>query len=517
MTTLRSLTIPLGVPSAAIGLLEYLVRDDQLCWIRHGEGLVGFGEVLRHTSTGPDRFDSARTWWNAVSAEAVVEDEVPGSGNRPGGFRVLRLLQALPLPLPCSGTGNHRRFPQRHRLGHADHRSILMQYWTVSPWSAALAGYLEEISADSLSLGSDTILPGMLSESEWKNAVARSVAHIAAGELSKIVLARDIVASLSAPIATAQVLRELALRYESCWTYSVDGLIGSTPEMLIKVEDGKARARVLAGTLDRATAPLDDPGYAKRVLAGSEKQQHEHAIAIDSVTRQLEPFTSSMTSHSEPFVLELPNVWHLASDVTAELRMEDGAVPTSLDLVEALHPTAAVCGYPTSVAGELISELEHMDRGPYAGPVGWFDAAGNGEWGIALRGAVIEEPADCPPVMQAAGSSQGPIRPRSWRKPGPSSVPCSKRWDWTGHGCSPASLPERRVQFIPGARLSAALFLPPTGADAPFRPKVLNPCTTKHAKPSPLFWPSVPSASQPAARGPIRLRTPAWDWSMTAR
>ena len=69
-----------------------------------------------------------------------------------------------------------------------------------------------------------------------------------------------------------------------------------------------------------------------------------------------------------------------------------GAVPTSLDLVEALHPTAAVCGYPTSVAGELISELEHMDRGPYAGPVGWFDAAGNGEWGIALRGAVIEDP-----------------------------------------------------------------------------------------------------------------------------
>ena len=391
MTSLRSLTIPLSVPSAAIGLLEYLVRNDQLCWIRHGEGLVGFGEVLRHTSTGQDRFDSARRWWDTVRAEAAVEDEVqvPGTGLAAfGSFAFSKrspFLSRVIVPEIIVGSRNGTAWVTQTTLDpHAalDRESVV----------AALAGYLEEISADSLSDGNDTIQPGVLSESEWKNAVARSVAHIAAGELSKIVLARDIVASLSSPIATAQVLRELALRYESCWTYSVDGLIGSTPEMLIKVEDGKARARVLAGTLDRATAPLDDPDYAKRVLAGSEKQQHEHAIAIDSVTSHLEPFTSSMTSHSEPFVLELPNVWHLASDVTADLRVDGGTVPTSLDLVEALHPTAAVCGYPTSVAGELISELEHMDRGPYAGPVGWFDAAGNGEWGIALRGAVIEDP-----------------------------------------------------------------------------------------------------------------------------
>lgn len=391
MTSLRSLTIPLSVPSAAIGLLEYLVRNDQLCWIRHGEGLVGFGEVLRHTSTGPDRFDSVRRWWNAVRAEAAVEDEVqvPGSGLAAfGSFAFSKrspFLSRVVVPEIIVGSRNGTAWVTQTTLdpdAALDRESVV----------AALAGYLEEISADSLSDGNDTIQPGVLSESEWKNAVARSVAHIAAGELSKIVLARDIVASLSSPVATAQVLRELALRYESCWTYSVDGLIGSTPEMLIKVEEGKARARVLAGTLDRATAPLDDPDYAKRVLAGSEKQQHEHAIAIDSVTSHLEPFTSSMTSHSEPFVLELPNVWHLASDVTADLRVDGGTVPTSLDLVEALHPTAAVCGYPTSVAGELISELEHMDRGPYAGPVGWFDAAGNGEWGIALRGAVIEDP-----------------------------------------------------------------------------------------------------------------------------
>ncbi|WP_312181920.1 isochorismate synthase [Arthrobacter sp.] len=391
MTTLRSLTIPLGVPSAAIGLLEYLVRNDQLCWIRRGEGLVGFGETLRFTSTGPDRFAAARRWWAETAAEAVAEDQVAVPGTGPAAFGSFAFSKRSPfqsrLVVPEIIVGS--RGGTAWVTQTTTDPDLLLDAEGVI---AALAGYLEEGSEEQLPEGSDRIRPGVLSESEWKNAVARSVAHIAAGDLSKIVLARDIVATLSSPIATAQVLRELALRYDSCWTYSVDGLIGSTPEMLIKVEDGQASARVLAGTLDRATAPLDDPGYAKRVLAGSEKQQHEHAIAIDSLTRQLEPFTSSMTSHSEPFVLELPNVWHLASDVTADLRIEAGTLPTPLDLIEAVHPTAAVCGFPTSVAGELISELEHMDRGPYAGPVGWLDAAGNGEWGIALRGAVIEDP-----------------------------------------------------------------------------------------------------------------------------
>ena len=91
--------------------------------------------------------------------------------------------------------------------------------------------------------------------------------------------------------------------------------------------------------------------YAERVLAGSEKQRHEHEIAIDSLTRQLAPFSEAMNSHSEPFILELPNVWHLASDVKAELAEVEGLVPTCLALINALHPTAAVCGTPTQVAG----------------------------------------------------------------------------------------------------------------------------------------------------------------------
>ncbi|MCQ1994627.1 isochorismate synthase MenF [Arthrobacter sp. zg-Y1171] len=390
MTTLRSVTVPVGELSAAIGLLEYLVLDEQLCWIRRQEGLVGFGEAARFTSSGPERFARAQEWWRSLLAEADVENPLNTPGTGIVAFGSFAFSKRSPF--------ESRLVVPEIVVGLRDGAGWVT-YTTADPEAelnaetakAALARYLDDLPLYRESDPADRVLPGMLSESEWKNAVARSVAHVAAGDLSKIVLARDIAVELGSPLVASQVLRELAVRYRDCWTYSVDGLIGSTPEMLIKVENGTAEARVLAGTLDRATAPADDPHYAKRVLAGSAKQQHEHQIAIDSLTRSLEPFTSSMTSHTEPFVLELPNVWHLASDVTAELaRDAGGLIPTPLTLVEALHPTAAVCGFPTSVAGELISELEHMDRGPYSGPVGWMDAAGNGEWGIALRGAVIE-------------------------------------------------------------------------------------------------------------------------------
>lgn len=270
---------------------------------------------------------------------------------------------------------------------------------TAGAAKSALTAFLTERSSDSCLAGGD-LVAGQVSEHAYRVAVEQGVKRIAEGQLNKVVLARDVVARLSSPIATAQVLRELADRYQDCWTYAVDGLIGSTPEMLIKVDDNVARARVLAGTLDREQTHKEigesDTHYAQRALVGSEKQRYEHQLAIDSLTQSLLPYTKVITSDSEPFVLELPNVWHLASDVSAQLRALDGSelgrVLSSLEMVEALHPTAAVCGTPTEIADTTIGELEQMDRGPYAGPVGWTDGAGNGEWGIALRGALVESP-----------------------------------------------------------------------------------------------------------------------------
>jgi len=395
MTSLRSITVGLGDSSSATGILDYLVRDDAHCWIRRGEGLVAFGEAARFTSTGPERFRTAAAWWQETVQSAQVDNPlgIPGTGLVAFGSFAFSKTSShesrLIVPRIVVGSGASGAWLT---LITDDDAAEL----TAQAAQAELAGWLEEVSSEHSRQGGDTLRAGQVSEEAYKAAVAAGVERIVAGGLSKLVLARDIVADLASPIATAQVLRELAARYHDCWTYSVDGLIGSTPEMLIKVEDHVARARVLAGTLDRANTHKiegeSDAAYAERVLAGSEKQQREHEFAIDSLTRKLEPYTSAMTSHSEPFVLELPNVWHLASDVSAELTLEGGRPPSSLELAEAVHPTAAVCGSPTEAAGALIRELEQMDRGPYAGPVGWTDGAGNGEWGIALRGAVVETP-----------------------------------------------------------------------------------------------------------------------------
>ncbi|PNI10469.1 isochorismate synthase [Arthrobacter sp. AFG7.2] len=428
-STFRTLTVPLDGKDFPGGLPAFLVRDDVLCWSRREAGLAGFGEIARFIATGPDRFLEADIWWRHLVLEAEVTDsvELPGTGPVAFGSFAFSKTSAhesrLIVPEIVVGVRDGRVWVTQLTFGGGD--------LTEDSALAALDGFLLGGSAAApaaqasgsttaaagpagdgtmggvpgkaggavvrplpLAAGA-TLHTGSLNEEAWMAAVEAGVAEIRTGALEKLVLARDVVATIPAGVHSSAVLRELAARYRECWTYGVDGLVGATPEMLIQVEGRTAQARVLAGTLDRRDAHGEDGlpmDYATRVLAGSEKQRHEHEIAIQSLTSQLAPFSEAMNAHDEPFILELPNVWHLASDVKAELAEIEGHVPTCLALINALHPTAAVCGTPTQVAGALIRKLEHLDRGPYAGPVGWLDAAGNGEWGIALRGAVIESP-----------------------------------------------------------------------------------------------------------------------------
>ena len=399
---IRTLTVPLDADSFPGGLPSFLVRDDVLCWTRREAGLVGFGEVARFTATGPERFLEADIWWRHLVLEAEISDAVDCPGTGPVAFGSFAFSKV--------SAHESRLIVPEIVVGLRDGKAWLTQLTfddgelTAAGARAALRRWLdadgdgptaEQSSPSEQSSRDAKLSTGSLTEADWMAAVAEGVAEIRAGALEKLVLARDIVATVPDGVNAAEILRQLAVRYRECWTYGVDGLVGSTPEMLIQVEGRTAQARVLAGTLDRrdaegmAGSPME---FAERVLAGSEKQRHEHDIAIASLTTQLAPFSEAMNAHSEPFILELPNVWHLASDVKAELTEVEGHVPTCLALINALHPTAAVCGTPTTVAGALIRKLEHLDRGPYAGPVGWLDAAGNGEWGIALRGAVIESP-----------------------------------------------------------------------------------------------------------------------------
>ena len=320
-STFRTLTVPLDAETFPGGLPSFLVRDDVLCWTRREAGLVGFGEIARFTATGPERFLEADIWWRHLVLEADIEDAVDCPGTGPVAFgsfafsKVSAHESRLLVPEIVVGLRDGQAWLTQLTLDDAElteagARSALAR-WLGSAGAnasaigdgantdsavvddplpgAAQAGGAVVVRPLPLAAGA-TLHTGSLSEEDWMAAVAAGVEEIRTGALEKLVLARDVVATVPTGVNAAQVLRELSARYRECWTYGVDGLVGATPEMLIQVEGRTAQARVLAGTLDRRDAdgldgsPLE---FAERVLAGSEKQRHEHDIAIQSLTTQL--------------------------------------------------------------------------------------------------------------------------------------------------------------------------------------------------------------------------------------
>jgi menaquinone-specific isochorismate synthase len=184
-------------------------------------------------------------------------------------------------------------------------------------------------------------------------------------------------------------MQALEEEYPSTWLYYIDGLVGATPELLVRLNKSLVTSRVLAGTIRRTGDEEKDLALAGS-LARSSKDLEEHEYAVRSVAESLAPFASSTNVPETPFVLHLPNVMHLATDVTGVIN--DSVTQIDIfTLTAALHPSAAVCGTPTDRARMLIQEIESLNRGRYAGPVGWIDARGDGEFGIALRCGQISE------------------------------------------------------------------------------------------------------------------------------
>jgi menaquinone-specific isochorismate synthase len=228
---------------------------------------------------------------------------------------------------------------------------------------------------------------GSLPAPQWEQAVAAAVAAIKAGRLRKVVLARDLYATVDQPIDPRILLRRLAARYPECYTFACDGMVGATPELLIQQTGREVSALVLAGTTPRGGDPAEDEALGAELLA-SAKNTEEHSYAVASMRDTLGPLCDTLDVEARPALLKLPNLQHLGTRVRGTLA-PTGTPRSALALAAAVHPTAAVCGTPTGAAFELIRELEHMDRERYAGPVGWVDAEGNGEWGIALRCAQL--------------------------------------------------------------------------------------------------------------------------------
>lgn len=236
-----------------------------------------------------------------------------------------------------------------------------------------------------------------LSDSQWTGAVELATQALKQNRAIKVVLARD--SYLSSSLTLGAALEHLATRFATTWTFSVDGMIGASPEMLLQLREREVFSRVLAGTA-RRRANMDQSELEQLAdwLRGSPKNSREHQLAAASAVKALTPITEQLRV-SEPFALTLPNVIHLATDIYGQVAGDTGA----LALVEALHPTAAVCGTPTAAAAQLIGELEGMDRERYAGPVGWVDWRGEGQWCIALRSGQVLSP-----TAQTAGTQSGP-------------------------------------------------------------------------------------------------------------
>jgi menaquinone-specific isochorismate synthase len=206
--------------------------------------------------------------------------------------------------------------------------------------------------------------------------------------LRKIVLARDEVVTTDDDIDVRSVLGALNRSYPSCWTFDVAGLIGSTPELLIGVENNRVISRVLAGTYRVEKNPTDEMPAARKLLS-AHKDSTEHAFAIASLQRSLGSVADDVTVDERPHLLPLANVIHSASDAQANLSPDSDL--NALDVAAAVHPTAAVGGYPQASAVAHVDSLEPLDRGRYSGPVGWMDGRGNGQFGIALRCGQLED------------------------------------------------------------------------------------------------------------------------------
>lgn len=340
--------------------------DVSTTWIRGGEGLVGFGVYKKYEVSGEDRFKEAHKWWQQILAEFTIQNNVHGIGTGPILFTSFAFdpkdTSELIIPKIIIGQRNGKSWitwigDQKQ----PDIRKI-------------------EISSQS---GEITWANGTVEEEKWRNQVSKAIDAIKSGRLEKVVLARDLKANSTTKIGLNNLLQKLEIEYPSTWVFLVDGLVGATPELLVRLNKSLITSRVLAGTIQKTGNEDRDLALAAS-LAKSSKDLEEHEYAVKSVADSLAPFCSSTNVPESPFVLHLSNVMHLATDVTGVLN--DSAKQADIfTLIENLHPTAAVCGTPTNVAKKLISELETMNRSRYAGPVGWIDAQGDGEIAIALR------------------------------------------------------------------------------------------------------------------------------------
>lgn len=389
----RATTTVVSRPVAAAGpLLDSLPSPHgTLSFVRRGsgpgsvtrtsppaeEGLVGWGEYARITVTGPDAAERIGAWFAELSASLAVDDQVGVRGTGPVAFVSLGFDDDDPsvavVPQVVRG-----RFAGRDFVTAID----------ASPYDAAtrarspLTGFGPVRPARSP--GPVTYEDPDAATAEYTAAVVEAGRRIRRGDLDKVVIAQELRATTGRPVDERFLLHHLARRYPDCWTFAVDGLVGATPELLLRREGDTVTSRVLAGTTWSGGAELTGGSL------GTPKNVAEHGYAVRSVAEVLATVCENLVV-PDPEPLVLANLTHLSTTLVGRLTgAPSGTAPSALALAAALHPTAAVGGSPTAAARVVIRELEGRGRGRYAAPVGWITPDGDGELGIALRCAQVD-------------------------------------------------------------------------------------------------------------------------------
>lgn len=368
---LRRSPVPGAAPLTELPGAQWLARmlrlvpqdvERPFVWLapHGGPAMVGWGQLARFEASGPSPVTGAwqrfHDWSTGLDTQPLAFGSFPFAPTAPGflvvpGVTLLRSGQGHPTELICAPDATLPPVPD--------------DLCEPAALPEPAAARLRELAA-----------PG--ARESWSRAVGASTRLLGdpASALEKVVLSRAVDVGADRPLDQRRIASWLAHRHPDCWTYADEGLVGATPELLVEVSEGLFRCRILAGTRT--------PGWEDELLSDP-KERHEHELSVSSVTGRLHQAGLHDARLEGPFLLRLPNVTHLATDITARL----GPDASSAHITDVLFPTAAICGTPRDAAYEQIQRVEGLDRGRFSGPVGWIAPDGSGQWGLALRCAQL--------------------------------------------------------------------------------------------------------------------------------
>jgi menaquinone-specific isochorismate synthase len=359
-------------------------HDGRRLWSRADASLLALGEALRlpmpASWAAPERTSVVQ---DVLSAITVHDDlALPGCGPVAIG--------ALPYD---PAAGGHLVVPRLTlgRQGAKTWATLIEPSGTTGPdlrraVEDELAELRHEPALEALPDGFE--LTACIPHDEWKQLVAKAVGEMAGGSLAKVVLARQVEVLANRPFVLPETLARLASLYPSCTVFHVEGFIGASPEVLVRRMGAEILSHPLAGTVARSGDPATDEALLAALMA-SRKDRHEHQLVVDAIAAKLRPFCSTLEVPKAPTVVPLRNVSHLGTEIRGALSTGSAALPTSLELAALLQPTPAVGGLPVGAALRWQRDNEGFDRGCYAGPVGWLDSRGDGEWALGLRSASV--------------------------------------------------------------------------------------------------------------------------------